>query len=87
MRDLRATVNLLRTPASEPADRLITSLAHLPALVENATASGLQFDVQIDGDVGALPAMVDAAAYRIIQEALTGDCGRNVGGGCVTVRD
>jgi signal transduction histidine kinase len=71
MRELRATVKLLRTPASEPADRSISSLAQLPALVENATASSLQCDVQIDGEVGALPATVDAAAYRIIQEALT----------------
>jgi signal transduction histidine kinase len=31
----------------------------------------LQLDVQIDGDVGDLPATVDAAAYRIVQEALT----------------
>src|SRR4051812_14138999 len=71
MRELRATVKLLRTPASQPADRSISSLAHLPALIENATSTGLQCDVQIDGEVGDLPATVDAAAYRIIQEALT----------------
>jgi signal transduction histidine kinase len=71
MRELRATVKLLRTPASEGADRSISSLAQLPTLVENATASGLQCDVQIDGQLGDLPATVDAAAYRIIQEALT----------------
>ncbi len=71
MRELRATVKLLRTPVSEQADRSITSLAHLSTLLDNAMASGLHLDVQIDGDVGDLPATVDAAAYRIVQEALT----------------
>jgi signal transduction histidine kinase len=71
MRELRATVKLLRSPSGEQADRSITSLAHLSTLLENATASGLQLDVQIDGELGDLPATVDAAAYRIVQEALT----------------
>lgn len=71
MRELRATVKVLRTPASEQADRSIAALANLSTLIENATASGLQLDVQIDGDVTNLPATVDAAAYRITQEALT----------------
>jgi signal transduction histidine kinase len=71
MRELRATVKLLRTPTSEPADRSITSLAHLSSLIDITTASGLRVEVQIDGDVGDLPATVDVAAYRIVQEALT----------------
>lgn len=71
MRDLRAIVKLLRNPDHAQADRSITSLANLATLVENATASGLVLDVHLDGDLGELPATVDTAAYRIIQEALT----------------
>jgi signal transduction histidine kinase len=71
MRELRATVKLLRTPGSEQANRSITSLAHLSTLIDSATTSGLRVDLKIDGDVDELPAAVDAAAYRIVQEALT----------------
>lgn len=71
LRELRATVKLLRNPASEQPDQAITSLANLRPLVENAKTSGLTPHVQIDGDLGRLSATVHAAAYRIIQEALT----------------
>jgi signal transduction histidine kinase len=71
MRELRATVKLLRNPASEQPDRASTSLANLSTLVDNATARGLTIDVQIKGELRNLPATVDTAAYRIIQEALT----------------
>ena len=40
-------------------------------LVENAAAGGLDVQVQTQEDVTDLPATVDAAAYCIIQEALT----------------
>jgi signal transduction histidine kinase len=71
MRELRATVKLLRTPASTPPDRSITSLANLSTLVETATARGLNVDLRITGELDGLPATVDTAAYRIVQEALT----------------
>jgi signal transduction histidine kinase len=71
MRELRATVKLLRTPTGEEPDRSITSLANLSTLAESAIASGLTVDVQIDGELVGLPATVDTAAYRIVQESLT----------------
>lgn len=71
MRELRATVKLLRSPAGDQAEPLGISLAHLPALIENATASGLSVEVQSTGDLESLPATVHVALYRIIQEALT----------------
>lgn len=71
MRELRATVKLLRNPDAEAADRSITSLANLNTLVEHAKAGGLHVNLQIDGTLSRLPATVDTAAYRIVQEALT----------------
>jgi signal transduction histidine kinase len=71
MRELRATVKLLRNPTSEQPDRSITSLINLATLLDSATASGLTVDVHIDGEVVGLPATVDMAAYRIVQESLT----------------
>ncbi|PRX47839.1 signal transduction histidine kinase [Prauserella shujinwangii] len=64
--DLRATLAVLRTGQSRaPAP----SLRQLDELVEHARAAGLE--VRLRGRPGELPAPVDAAAYRILQEALT----------------
>lgn len=70
MRELRATVKLLRNPSEQPA-RAIAALANLSTLVEHAQASGLQVTVTQSGNLGQLPATVESAAYRIVQEALT----------------
>ncbi len=71
MRELRTTVKLLRNPDGEQPDRALTTLANLTTLVNQAQASGLQVDVRQSGDLIKLPATVDSAAYRIVQEALT----------------
>lgn len=71
LRELRATVKLLRNPATEQLDRTSTSLHNLATLIDNAAGHGLTIDLQSHGDLRQLPATVDTAAYRIIQEALT----------------
>lgn len=73
MRELRTLLKVLRTPGDQQADWSIGSLKHLGDLIENANNSGLEVDVQIDAalEIERLPASIDAAAYRIIQEALT----------------
>ncbi|MEU6315903.1 sensor histidine kinase [Streptomyces sp. NPDC047014] len=74
LNELRATVGLLRQSGdpeapTEPAP----GLAVLDALVDTFRHAGLPVEVilQLDGEPGALPAAVDLAAYRVIQEALT----------------
>jgi signal transduction histidine kinase len=46
-------------------------VAALPTLVEEAKAGGLEVHMQIEGRQRTLPAGVDLATYRIVQEALT----------------
>jgi signal transduction histidine kinase len=47
------------------------SVAALPSLVEEARAGGLDVQLQVEGNQRSLPAGVDLATYRIVQEALT----------------
>ncbi|WP_394437946.1 sensor histidine kinase [Streptomyces sp. SGAir0957] len=62
MRELRATLDVLRT--DEPTGDLAT-------LVERARAAGVPVDHTVTGPERALPAALDRAVYRIVQEALT----------------
>jgi signal transduction histidine kinase len=71
--DLRSVVARLRNDGEEPLRRPSPSpsLAHLDALVATATAGGLQIRTEVSGRVDDLPPLVDLAAFRILQEALT----------------
>jgi signal transduction histidine kinase len=66
-RELRSTLEVLR----REDDVTGSGLDRLAALVERAQSSGLPTTVTVRGDVRALPADVDEAAYRVVQEALT----------------
>ncbi|MFI8253651.1 sensor histidine kinase [Streptomyces filamentosus] len=74
--EMRRLIGLLRDSGAETAPAATASLAGLDALVAqagtNGAASGLRFtldDARQDGP--GLPAPVELAAYRIVQEALT----------------
>ena len=49
----------------------VPGIARLDELAERARSAGFAVSVTADGPVRPLPAGVDAAAYRIVQEALT----------------
>lgn len=71
MGELRSVLNILSRP-DEPAPRApAPSLRRLDGLVSQAAAAGLDVSSRIEGEPRPLPAPVDAAAYRIVQEALT----------------
>ena len=67
MRELRATLEVLRTDTDEPG----SGLDRIGELAERARAAGIALAVTADGEARSLPADVDRAAYRIVQEALT----------------
>ncbi|MER6128001.1 sensor histidine kinase [Streptomyces sp. NPDC001795] len=75
MRELRGTLEVLRTdgPTGTPAQ-----------LVERARAAGLAAELTVTGDERPLSATVDRAVYRIVQEALT-NAVRHAGGAKVCV--
>lgn len=79
-RELRATLGVLR--AQDDCDG--SGLGHLDGLVARARAAGLPVTVTVTGPERPLPAGVDQAAYRIVQEALT-NVGRHAGGARASV--
>ncbi len=71
LRELRAILNVLRqADEGDPAEPA-PGLAQVDALVAGACRAGLPTTLHQDGTPWPLPAGVDLAAYRIIQESLT----------------
>jgi signal transduction histidine kinase len=81
MRELRATLDVLRNPDGEPAG---SGLDRLSGLVDRARSAGLPAAVTISGERRELPSDVDRTAYRIVQEALT-NVSRHSGGASAQV--
>jgi signal transduction histidine kinase len=71
LRDLRTTLSLLRDPADQAPTTPASDLRSLPGLVEQARSAGLDADVEVDVDGAGVPSAIGAAAFRIVQEALT----------------
>jgi signal transduction histidine kinase len=79
--DLRATLGVLRSGDDKAPT---PGLGRLPDLVEAASATGVT--VHADEVPGVLPAPVDVAAYRIVQECLTNVVRHGQGADVVTIR-
>ncbi|MBB4692149.1 sensor histidine kinase [Paractinoplanes abujensis] len=67
MRELRETLEVLRTPSDVEG----VGLALVGELAERTRASGFPVRVDVSGDPAELPSEVDQAGYRVVQEALT----------------
>jgi signal transduction histidine kinase len=84
--ELRTMLTTLRRDDDEVAPRSpVPGLDRLPELIELTRAAGLTVDVEVAGNAPPLPAAVQLAAYRIIQESLT-NVARHAGPARVTVR-
>ncbi|PRX95711.1 sensor histidine kinase [Allonocardiopsis opalescens] len=85
LEELRGTLAVFRDPErpvegaggggpADPSDddrRPLPGLDRLPELVTATVAAGLAVRLEVEGERGAVPAMVDHAGYRIVQESLT----------------
>ena len=68
--ELRSTVGVLRDDDEVPLAPA-PGLDQVDTLIENARNAGVAITVDCDARPAAVPAAVDLAAYRIVQEALT----------------
>src|SRR5215470_1819823 len=71
LRELRSVLDVLRQVNEEPPRSPSPGLARLSDLVSRASEAGLQVQTEVSGDLKGLPASVDLAAFRIVQESLT----------------
>jgi signal transduction histidine kinase len=71
LRDLRATLGVLRGTDEAETRSPAPTLARLDDLVRTASAAGVQVRVNVTGGPRPLPPGIDLAAYRIAQESLT----------------
>ena len=84
LRELRAILNVLRQADDADPVQPAPGLAQLDALVEGARRAGLPITLTVTGPPFPLPAAVDLAAYRIVQESLTNVI-RHAGSAAATV--
>lgn len=83
-RELRATLEVLRD-GDDSDDAPESGLDRLPDLIRRSSAAGVPATLTVVGQRRPLPAEVDRAAYRIVQEALT-NVARHAGGASASVR-
>jgi signal transduction histidine kinase len=71
LRELRAILNVLRQADDADPTQPAPGTVQLEALVAGARRAGLETTLSVTGTPAPLPAAVDLAAYRIVQESLT----------------
>ena len=83
--ELRSVLEVLRRSGEAEPRTPQPGLEELDDLVSRAGAAGLEVTVEVDGMPRPLPAEVDLAAFRIVQEAVT-NVARHAGQSTATVR-
>jgi signal transduction histidine kinase len=83
--ELRSVLGVLREDGAGAPRAPSPGLSRLDDLADSAASAGLTVRIERDGTQRQLPADVDVAAYRIVQEALT-NCARHSAGSTATVR-
>ncbi|MEB8338739.1 sensor histidine kinase [Streptomyces endophyticus] len=69
--EMRRLIGILRDAGEDTEPVAAPTLAGLGALVEQSRTNGLDVRLTVSGAVTDLPAPVELAAYRIVQESLT----------------
>jgi signal transduction histidine kinase len=69
--EMRSVLSILRRPGEEPPRSPTAGIDGIGELVARTTAAGIPVETTVSGEARAVPASVDLAVYRIVQEALT----------------
>jgi signal transduction histidine kinase len=69
--EVRSVLSILRRPGEEPPRSPTAGIDGLGELVARTTAAGIPVETTVRGKPRSVPASVDLAVYRIVQEALT----------------
>lgn len=83
--ELRQALGTLRDDSAAAPTDPMPSLRDVPTLVEQARGSGLPVVLRMEGSLMHLPATLEVAAYRVVQEGLT-NVMRHAQGAKATVR-
>jgi signal transduction histidine kinase len=71
LREMRSVLDILRKPGEQPPRTPTAGVGGLDELISRTQAAGISVDARVSGSPRGLPASVDLAVYRIVQEALT----------------
>lgn len=71
LHDLRHALGVLRDPLGEAPRAPTPTVQDVPGLVQRARESGQAVELEIQGELNQLPAVLEATVYRIVQEGLT----------------
>jgi signal transduction histidine kinase len=71
LREVRSALSALRGDGEQPPRTPTAGLDGVDELVSRACAAGLEVSIDVRGNRRPLPASVDLAAFRIVQESLT----------------
>ncbi|GFJ78128.1 two-component sensor histidine kinase [Phytohabitans houttuyneae] len=83
--ELRVTLALVRRTREGETRAATAGLARLDDLVARMSETGVPVTVEVTGERRDLPAVIDLAAYRVVQESLTNVL-RHAGAATATVR-
>jgi signal transduction histidine kinase len=84
LREVRSVLGVLRGSGEQPPRAPTAGLARLDDLLPRAEAAGVAVSLETSGEPRPLPASIDLAAFRIVQESVTNII-RHAGSGTATV--
>jgi signal transduction histidine kinase len=85
LEEMRRLLSVLRADGEDTEPATGARAAQVPELVAAASAAGLRAELAVHGTARDLPASVDLAVYRVVQEALT-NTRKHASGAHVSVR-
>jgi signal transduction histidine kinase len=71
LEEVRLVLDTLRGPGNTATRAPAPTLADVDALIAQSEQDTTRFDLAVDGIRGHIPVAVDAAGYRVVQEAMT----------------